>query len=78
MAEKFFTFREVAERYKVSPRTLGRWIHAGFFPRADLTKKQIIRWSIGLLEAWDRAQLSTVPDGITTTAPTPDDSMAAR
>lgn len=50
----FFTVKEVAERYKVSPSTIWRWQRKGKFPKPKKFEG-VTRWNTKMLETYDEA-----------------------
>jgi len=57
MPEKQYSTAKVAQRYQVDPRTVRRWIDAGYFPNAlKLSPAQRSDWRIPAsdVEAFDR------------------------
>ncbi|UAW97557.1 helix-turn-helix domain-containing protein [Halopseudomonas nanhaiensis] len=50
----FFTVKEVAERYKVSPSTIWRWQRRGKFPLPKRIEG-VTRWTAKMLDAHDEA-----------------------
>jgi excisionase family DNA binding protein len=55
---RLLTTREVADRYRVAPETILRWIEIRGLPAIRLTSRAI-RYDEDALDAWERGRSST-------------------
>jgi predicted DNA-binding transcriptional regulator AlpA len=53
--QKWFSKRQVAERYGVHPRSIERWTEAGKFPRGTQLPSRRWAWSDRAIEEHERA-----------------------
>jgi len=57
--ERYYSRTELAERYRVSDRTIDRWRDAGLYPQPDLILPNgAPRWSDGAVIAHERGSVA--------------------
>lgn len=57
-AQRWLTIDQVCQRLGLSRATLHRWVLLGDFPRPIRKGQRFVRFSLVLIEAWERRQLN--------------------